>query len=117
MEVIDRWASKYMIQKINHPGVILEVSYIQGSYVPSITVSAEGRCAVPRYVTKTLPALFGGNMLPHKFVANVAKTISDEYEVVPANHEFYDKHNEGFLISTMPDFEDVKAYSWSNINN
>ena len=118
MEIIDRWKDKWMIQKINHPGVILEVTYVVGTVVPrNTTSSVNGIPTKTVFKSTTLPVLFNGNLLPKKFIANVAKTISEEYEIVPATHEFYDKHNEGFLIDTIPDFEDVKAYSWSNINN
>ena len=107
-----------MIQKINSPGVILEITHVIGTTVPKVTTSsANGYPAVERLVSKTLPALFPGNLLPKKFVANVAPTIESEYEVVPATHESYDKNNEGFMITDMNDFENAHAYSWSNINN
>ena len=118
MEVVNNWQGKYMIQKINSPGVILEITHAVGTIVPKVTTSsANGYPAVEKLVSKTLPALFPGNLLPKKFVANVAQTVESEHEVVPATHEFYDKNNEGFMIETMTDFENVHAYSWSNINN
>ena len=117
MEVVDKWQGNYMIQKINSPGVILEGTYMVGTIVPKVTTSsANGYPAVERLVAKTLPLLFNGNLLPKEFVNTIAKSISHEYEIVPATHEFYDKNNEGFMINTSDDFEDVKAFSWSNIN-
>lgn len=117
MEVVTSWQGKYMIQKINSPGVILEGTYMVGTIVPKATISsANGYPAVERIVAKTLPLLFNGNLLPKEFVNTIAESISHEYEIVPATHESYDKNNEGFMINTPHDFEDVKAFSWSNIN-
>ena len=117
VEVVTSWQGNYMIQKINSPGVILEGTHIVGTVVPkNTTSSANGYSAVERLISKTLPLLFNGNLLPKEFVNTIAESISHEYEIVPATHEFYDKNNEGFMINTSDDFEDVKTFSWSNIN-
>lgn len=118
MEVVEVWVNNYMIQKINKPGVILEVTRSIESYVPKDTViNSHYKSKVKVTKTETLPIIFSGNLLAKYFVEHIARHVTGEYEIVPATHEWYTKSNSAFRVSTKDDLTDISGASWSNINN